>query len=102
MITRAYTRCNSGHYFMGEFCPFDGWSSSASRELTEALKRFPGGGRQITLEALQKVGVSDATIARTIVISFGSDCCLFEAISPEYYIVNGESIPFWKLDESFT
>jgi hypothetical protein len=102
MITRAYTRCNSGHYFMGEFCPFDGWSSSASRELTKTLKRFAGAGRPISLEALQKAGVSDATIAGTIVISFGSAGCVFDAISPEYYIVNGESIPFWKLDESFT
>jgi hypothetical protein len=87
---------------MGEFCPFDGWSSAASRELTEVLKRLAGSGRKVSLESLQKFGVSEATLVRTIVIAFGSDTSAFEAISPEYYVVNGESIPIRNLDESFT
>jgi hypothetical protein len=102
MITCAYTRCNSGHYFMGEFCPFDGWSSPASRELTHALKRFAGSRQQISLESLQKAGASEPTIARATVISVGSDTSAFEAISPDYYVVNDESIPLSKLDEAFT
>ena len=102
MITRAYTRCNSGHYFMGEFCPFDGWSSPASRELTDILKLLARSRQQVSLEALQKAGLSETAVARTVVISFGSDSSAFEAISPDYYVVNGESIPVSKLDEAFT
>jgi hypothetical protein len=102
MITRAYSRCNSGHYFMGEFCPFDGRSSHASKELTQALKRLARSGRKVSLDELRNEGVSAATLARTIVIAFGSSSSAFEAISPEYYVVNGETIPLRKLNEGFT
>ena len=40
MLARAYCRCNSGHYFVGEYCPFDGWSSSASKELAAVSERL--------------------------------------------------------------
>ena len=102
MIRRAYSRCNSGHYFMGEFCPFDGWSSPASQELTAALKDLARLGRNVSLEELQKVGVSEHTLARTIVIEFGSTAAAFEAISPEEYVVNGKAILLRNLDERFT
>ena len=85
MTIRAYSRCNSGHYFIGEFCPFDGWSSQASRELTKALKNLARSGRKVSLEELRSEGVSAATLARTIVIAFGSSSSAFEAISPDYY-----------------
>ena len=62
MLARAYCRCNSGHYFMGEYCPFDGWSSSASKELTEVAERLVRLDRAITLEELRKAGVSAATL----------------------------------------
>jgi hypothetical protein len=87
---------------MGEFCPFDGWSSPASRELTEALRRWARSGRKISLEGLRRAGVSEATLARTIVIEFGSSAAAFEAISPEDYVVNGKTIPLRNLDENFT
>ena len=102
MTIRAYSRCNSGHYFQGEFCPFDGWSSHASRELTAALKDLARSGRTISLEELRRAGVSEATLARTVVIEFGSGASVFEAVSPESYVVNGETMPLRDLDESFT
>jgi hypothetical protein len=102
MTTRAYSHCNSGHYFMGEFCPFDGLSSPASKELTVALKRLARSGRQVSLEELRKAGVSEVTLARTIVIEFGSSASAFEAVSPEDYVVNGETIALKNLDENFT
>src|SRR5262245_41844319 len=102
MIRRAYSRCNSGHYFMGEFCPFDGWSSPASKELTAALKRLARSGCNVSLEELREAGVSEATLARTIVIEFGSSASAFEAVSPEDYVVNGETLALKDLDESFT
>ena len=37
-MIRAYCRCNSGHYFVGEYCPIDGWSSSVAKELVKAYK----------------------------------------------------------------
>lgn len=102
MIRRAYARCNSGHYFMGEFCPFDGWSSPASKELTAALKLLARSGRNVSLEELRKAGVSEATLARTIVIEFGSSASAFEAVSPDDYVVNGATVALKDLDEQFT
>jgi hypothetical protein len=102
VTTRAYTRCNSGHYFMGEFCPFDGWSSRAAKELTKAAKSLMAPGRGVSLEELRRIGVSEETLARTIVIEFGSSASAFEAISPEDLVVNGETIPLGNLDEKFT
>jgi hypothetical protein len=102
MMTRVYIRCNSGHYFQGEFCPFDGWSSPASRELAAAVNWFAESGRKVTLQGLQKAGMSEAAIRRTIVIEFGSSSSAFEALSPEYYVVDGKAIPLRDLDENFT
>jgi hypothetical protein len=102
MTTRAYSRCNSGHYFMGEFCPFDGWSSPASKELTAALKRLTRSGRKVSLEELRRAGIPETTLARTIVIEFGSSASTFEAISPEDLVVNGETVALKNLDEDHT
>ena len=80
---RAYCRCTSGHYFQGEICPFDGWSSAASRELAAAVERLDRHGQEISLVALRKAGVSQKTIARTVVVAFGSEASAFEALSVE-------------------
>jgi len=101
MTTRAYCRCNSGHYFSGQFCPFDGWSSPASRELTEAVERLGRCHRELSLEELRKAGVSQATLARTIVVAFGCSDSAFEAVSPLEYVVNGEAKAVRELDRSF-
>lgn len=101
MVTRAYCRCNSGHYFMGEYCPFDGWSSEASRELTRAVKKLAGRKQQLTLELLREAGLSAAALARCVVVEFGSPASAFEALSPEYYVVDGEAQPLVKMSPGF-
>ena len=98
---RAYCRCNSGHYFQGEFCPFDGWSSAASKELATAVERLTGAGQELSLAALRKAGVSRETIERTVVVEFGSAASAFDALDPRGYVVNGEAKPLVKLGGSF-
>jgi hypothetical protein len=100
-MVRVYCRCNSGHYFMGEYCPIDGWSSAASKELTEAVGRLTATGRAISLVELRKAGVSEEAFKRTIVIEFGANDSAFEAISPEGYVIKGEWKPLRYLDERF-
>ena len=100
-MVQAYCRCNSGHYFVGEYCPIDGWSSTASKELTEAVERLLGTGREISLAELRSAGVSEATIRRTLVIEFGVSESAFDAISPEGYMIKGEWKPLRYLDEHF-
>jgi hypothetical protein len=57
-MVQAYCRCNNGHYFVGEYCPIDGWSSPASKELVEGVKLLIGTGQEISLAELRRAGVS--------------------------------------------
>jgi len=98
---RAYCRCNSGHYFQGVCCPYDGWSSAASRELAAAVERLAGEGQGLSLLALRKAGVSQETIERTIIVEFGSAASAFEALDPSGYVVNGEAQSVIKLGPNF-
>jgi hypothetical protein len=99
--TRAYCRCNSGHYFMGESCPYDGWTSPAPRELTDAVARLAKAGKELSIEELRNFGVSSETLWRTIIISFGVGASIFEAFSPDTYVVNGETKSPRKLGAGF-
>jgi hypothetical protein len=101
MTQRAYFRCNSGHYFIGEFCPFDGWSSPASRELTNGCQRLTETDQEVTLEALRKAGVSNGTIQRTILISFGSDESVFDAFAVQEFVVDGHAKAPRQLSRNF-
>jgi hypothetical protein len=98
---RAYCRCTSGHYFQGECCPFDGWSSAASRELAAALARLAGQGQKPSLASLRKVGLSQGALERVVVIEFGTARSAFEALAPKEYVVNGEAKPLLILGSAF-
>ena len=87
---KAYIRCNSGHYFSGSSnCPLDNWSSRESEELTNAIETVNRIGHELSVEAIQKQGVSDTAIERLIVIEFGSEDSSFMGIVPEGYIMEG-------------
>jgi hypothetical protein len=98
---RAYCRCNSGHYFSGESCPYDGWSSPASRELTDAVARLAKAGKELSMEELKALGVSSETLWGIILVSFGVGASIFEAFSADTYVVNGETKPPRKLGLGF-
>lgn len=89
MSTHAYCRCNSGHFFQGTHCPFDGWSSTASTEINDAVIRLQDAADVVSIQALCWAGVSKPTLARTIVIEFGRDQSTFDALAPEGFVVNG-------------
>src|SRR5262249_26424289 len=101
MTTRAYSHCNSGHYFTGEYCPFDGWSSPGTRELARAVERLAKQNRRVSFEELRKAGVRAATLARTILVEFGSSESAFEALAPEECVVNGQAQSLLQLDRNF-
>ena len=101
MVTRAYVRCSGGHYFSGEYCPFDSWSSAAAAEVAEAVERLRQLGKEITLAELKRAGLSETALQRTIVIDFGNDASQFDAISPREYCVNGQIKPPLKLGPNF-
>jgi hypothetical protein len=86
---------------MGEYCPFDGWTSAAPRELTRAVERLVGEDRAVSLEELRKTGVSAATLDRTIVIEFGCDASSFDAFSAREFVIGGKARTWNQLSPAF-
>jgi len=46
--------------------------------------------KALSIRALADEGALEAAIKRTIIIEFGSDEAIFDAILPEGYLINGE------------
>jgi hypothetical protein len=90
MVAKAYWRCTSGHYFSGEACPLDGWSSPESLELARATRSIASRGGNISLAELQRAGVSSGALNRAIVIEFGSPLAVFDTLVPEGYVINNQ------------
>lgn len=101
MVTYAYSRCNGGHYFRGVYCPLDGWSSTASRELDAACQRLSASSRPISLASLREAGVSESSLPRIIVIEFGTAESASDAVSPKGYVVQGRWQPLEELGDGF-
>jgi hypothetical protein len=53
------------------------------------------------MEELRRVGVSEVTLLRTIVVQFGSDGSAFDALSPKLYFLDEELKTVDELDENF-
>ena len=100
-MIRVYCRCNSGHYFAGDICPLDGWSSSECLELADCVDRLRASGTRPCLEQLRLVGASEEAIKRAIVIEFGSDSVVFDAIAPAGYVIENEWREIDKLGLEF-
>jgi hypothetical protein len=91
-MTRIYWRCNGGHYFSSVHCPFDGWSSDDLIQLNNATERLKVKGAIPSIAALRSEGASESALGRAIVVEFGSDRSAFDAISPDYYVINNASV----------
>ena len=89
-MSQAYIRCNEGHYFVGEHCPFDGWSSKESKQLAEISKKLTSEGKKLTLKELKENAVSNETLSRTIIVDFGEGNFVFDAFSPDGFMIAGK------------
>ena len=92
VLTHAFSRCDGGHYFEGEFCPFDGWSSESSRELSAAVQRLRAKDAAVTMKELRAAGVSSEALPGTVVMNFGSAAVAFEGLLPRELVVNGKAV----------
>jgi len=88
-------RCNSGHYFSGgKNCPLDNWSLDRYENLEKVLAQIEKDGVDISIEELKRRGISNDTLARLIVVDFGSVNSVFYGLAPEGYIgKQGNFIP---------
>jgi hypothetical protein len=100
-MTRAYWRCNGGHYFCTLRCPFDGWSSPELQELYDAVQKLDSKHVNPTLAGLQNEGVSAGALRRAIIVEFGSETAVFDAISPDHYVVSGKAVKLSKAGPDF-
>jgi len=88
-MIKAYFRCNGGDYFDGSSCPFDGWSSPELHEFLAACRTLTVSGRSPSIDAFRSLGMSNEALMRVIVVEFGSEAAVFEALSPNAYIKDG-------------
>jgi hypothetical protein len=96
-----YWRCNSGHYFSSTRCPFDGWSSGELIELTSVAGKLTAKGADPSIANLRSEGTSETALKRAIIVEFGSERSAFDALAPDYYVINGESTPLHKVGPDF-
>jgi hypothetical protein len=90
----VYLRCNGGHYFgASPACPLDGWSMPGMPALLSALEGLQDAGLRPTIALLREHGVACAVLARTVVIEFGSEAAVFEAMEPAGYLLAGQWTP---------
>lgn len=95
-MVKAYWRCNGGDYFSTKACPFDGWTSPEIDELFQAVETLKTRKIPVSIGVLRDLAVSEKAIQRCIVVEFGNDAAVFEAMSPGYYVIEGKS---YKLHE---
>jgi hypothetical protein len=51
----------------------------------------------VSVAALREHGLSEAALARVVIIEFGSDDSSFDALMPEHYIIDGHHVPLRKV-----
>jgi hypothetical protein len=97
-MIRVYSRCNGGHYFDGEACPLDGWSSPEAADLAAVARRLVASGEAVSVDALRAAGASEGALKNAIVVEFGADAAPFQAMVPAGYEVDGVGFPLPDAD----
>jgi hypothetical protein len=100
-VRRVYLRCNSGHYYSSVACPIDGWIFDGAAELLTAAMKLEKNNEPLSIEKLLDEGVPRKAIDRAIVVDFGSEAAMFEALVPESYIVKRGFIKLSELGSEF-
>lgn len=100
-MKRLYVRCNGGHYFLaGSSCPFDGWTMDGVARVAAHVLVLQARGHELSLDTIKEALPSDELLARLLVVEFGSDAAVFEALAPERYIHQGREVLADELDDS--
>jgi hypothetical protein len=91
-MRRVYFRCNSGHYFEGGVCPWDGWSLPGAERLASEANRLLTAGVEVSIQSLADTGISHDVLDRTVVIDFGSSDSVFDALVPCIYLIGQKEV----------
>jgi hypothetical protein len=91
--TYVFLRCNSGHYFRGSVCPFDGWFMEGFDDVVLAESRLRAAGKAVSVASLGGEGIPREVLSRVLVIEFGAEDAAFEALDPAGFLIEGEWTP---------
>ena len=69
--------------------------------MADAVDRLSGLKLEPSFAQLRRVGLKKAARHRTIVVDFGTEEAIFEAVAPEGYVVDGKWRPLRDLDGRF-
>lgn len=53
-------------------------------------------GKELSLQLLYEAGLPDSVIERIVIIEFGAENAVFEALEPNGYLINGSWVPLRK------
>jgi len=70
-------------------------------ELHDAAQKLESKHISPSLAGLQAEGISEGALRRTIIVEFGSEKAVFDAISPDRYIVAGKEVKLIKAGPDF-
>lgn len=98
-MKHVYLRCNDGHLFLGETCPFDAWGSPETVQLNELIKRIDP--NEYSIDRFRAEGVNDELLRRVMVAEFGDERAVFDGLAPEYYVVDGKKVFKYDIDDRF-
>ena len=82
MTKLVYSFCMDGHYFLGGYCPEDGWSSAESIEIDAAAKKLEHDNIELTIANLIRAGVSDQSLNQCFIVEFPPDQGGFSLLTP--------------------
>jgi hypothetical protein len=71
------------------------------QRLFEIVQEMEKKGDTVSIEGLRQKGLDEETLKRVIVIEFGLDGAIFDAIIPEGYVIDGKFIPLVQLGPQY-
>jgi hypothetical protein len=90
-VVRVFARCSGGHYFVGKWCPFDGWSSEETESIASVVLALVDEGKVPSMAALKASGLTPQALARACVVEFHSNEQALEAIEPLSVAIDGRA-----------
>jgi hypothetical protein len=97
----VFFRCNSGHFYSGELCPWDGWSRAGLRQALDTIRRLQAEGRSVSVDVLRASGLGEDVLKRIVIVEFGDPEAVLEAIYPKQVVVAGEIKDLLRLDRRY-
>ena len=70
--------------------------------MNSAVKHLKSHREDVSIAALRNGGLSDETLSRVIVVEFGGEGSVFDAVDPKGYVVNGKWSLLRDLGEGFS